>query len=484
MSRQTKSLLPSGPLLTVSLALLFSGIWGPNLMLTMFAVVTLLLGVNWLWRPAESMVMLLIFMLQWLQASVKLFQANILGIPIAGLAEFGGDIELATTLSLTGLIFLAGGMRMGAGEPNASVIEASRVTALSVSARRWFRIYILVLGIALAAGIAARSVSGLAQPLLALASMKWAFFFMLTYATFLSSTHDRKPWLISLGLELLMGIGGYFSDFKTVLLISILGVAAAGVRFTRTRALILVALAAITIFMAVLWTSVKTEYRHFVSEGEQAQIVTVDYSGRIEKLWELIAGLNSNMFRLAVDNTINRLSYVDFFASSLTYVPSATPHTNGGLWFDAVIRPFMPRILFPQKAVLDDSARTNQYSGVQVAGAEQGASISIGYIGESYIDFGAWLMMLPLLGYGWCLGWLYRWLAYRSAARGLLGMAIATAVLFPAIFLESSITKVIGGLVVMALMAWLLIRFHATRYLRWMLVTSVPSTPVGKRLET
>ena len=61
--------------------------------------------------------------------------------------------------------------------------------------------------------------------------------------------------------------------------------------------------------------------------------------------------------------------------------------------------------------------------------SEEGTSISIGYMAESYIDFGAVGMMVPIFGLGLLLGGFYRWMLRRDPSR-LLGMALATATIY------------------------------------------------------
>ena len=82
---------------------------------------------------------------------------------------------------------------------------------------------------------------------------------------------------------------------------------------------------------------------------------------------------------------------------------------------------------------------------------------------EAYIDFGPWFMMLPILGLGWAYGRFYRWMANYRYSKGMVGMGLATATLYPAAYLESSITKLFGGLVVAALVAWLIARVVVPR---------------------
>ncbi len=52
---------------------------------------------------------------------------------------------------------------------------------------------------------------------------------------------------------------------------------------------------------------------------------------------------------MALDAIIDRIAYVDMFAVVLDMVPAYIPHENGALWWDALSRPFMPRMFFPEK---------------------------------------------------------------------------------------------------------------------------------------
>ncbi len=74
----------------------------------------------------------------------------------------------------------------------------------------------------------------------------------------------------------------------------------------------------------------------------------------------------------------------------------------------------MPRFLFPDKPVLDDSERTRTYTGMNVAGMEQGTSIGIGYIGESYVDFGPVKMFAPIFLLGLLYGLIYRFFVTKT----------------------------------------------------------------------
>jgi hypothetical protein len=241
---------------------------------------------------------------------------------------------------------------------------------------------------------------------------------------------------------------------------------ASGSQVSLARTIGLGTLAAVVVILGIIWTAIKTDYRDFAAGGQLAQIVTANYGSRISKLASLVSELDQEKLVGATDQMISRLGYVEFFGAALEHVPKVVPHENGALLVDAITRPFTPRLLFPDKTVIDDSERTNKYTGLGVSGTEAGTSISLGWIAETYVDFGAIAMIPVVMLVGLVYGLIYRRLTQRG---DLLGMGFATAVLLQVLYLESSITKVVGGLVVSLLVVWLLRRHLLRQFVPWLL---------------
>jgi hypothetical protein len=208
-----------------------------------------------------------------------------------------------------------------------------------------------------------------------------------------------------------------------------------------------------------MWTAVKSDYRAYVNDGSVTQTVRVGYAERMPVLLKMLRDVDQEEFGEAVDSFASRLSYIKFFGATLDYVPAVVPHENGALLGDAVLRPFTPRVLFPNKTIIDDSVRTNLYTGRGVSGQERGTSISLGWVAEVYIDFGRWFMMLAACAIGLFYGSTQQILMRWRRSTGILGMACSTALLVNVIFLETSITKVTGGLIASLIATWLIIRY-------------------------
>jgi hypothetical protein len=462
-----RALLPPATL-PIALALLFFGANGPNLLLALLSIAVLIAGCLLLWRPGEPPILLFTFAYPWLQGSVAIFHANWLGLGVAEYTPYHqGDMHSAIVMSLGGLLALAVGMRLGVGPRRTADVLAVREAALSQPIKRWFRLYALAWAVSFVALSFAWIMSGLSQPMMALSGMRWVFFFMLGVACFTQGKGLTGLFLAAFAFELAAGLGTYFADFKTVFVITFFAALASGTRISSRTLLGAGVLAVLVVGLAVVWTAVKGEYRIFVSGGQAGQIVAVDFVSRLAKLYELAANIDVESLPDAVDQLLRRLSYVEFFGVVLTYVPASIPHTLGAILWDAIIRPFMPRLLFVDKDVIDDTARTNLYTG-GLASSSEATSISLGYIAEAYIDFGSVGMFAALFGIGLLYGAIYRVLARWRRSQGLLGIAVASVVMVSVGAMENSFTKVFGGVIVSLVVATMMIVFIVPRWAPWL----------------
>jgi hypothetical protein len=434
-------------LLLLALALIGS----TTTMMGVAAVAVFFLGGVLLWRVGESPILLFIFAYQWLQIVVAIFYAGWLGIDLNDYSTFHGDMQMAATLSLTGLALLICGMRLGAGPAQPQDAQLARLAVSRSQTKNWFGLYFAFWMLGALAQAIALVVHGLSQPLLALGSMRWAFFLILTYAAF--CTGVRSYWLIAFALELVSSVGSYFADFKTVFFFTIFGLVASQVRLKLRDYLGLAVLATCVLGMAIVWSDIKMEYRRS--------------GGGIGKMVDLVSQVDGAGMSRGLDLLIRRIGYIEFFAAVVNHVPNVVPYTKGAIWADAIARPFMPRMFSPEKSIIDDSARTNMYTGLHESGLESGTSITIGYMGETYIDFGPLWMMPVIGGLGYFIGRTYRHLLRSPPSRGPLGMGLASAVLFQTAVYEQSITKELGAIIVMLLVSWALIRFVIPTWAPW-----------------
>lgn len=458
----------SGLLVAIAAALLLAGCFGPNALLAVLAAATFLAGSMLLWRPGQPPILLYVFLIQWLQASVVVFHATLAGASVDDFSTMQGNETKAIVLTQLALICQAVGLKLGAGAIKPGLMEGARDLAQRTPLRRWFGAYLVFAMVSAAAAFAASRAPGLSQVLGGVGYLRWAFFFMLAFAFFARGSLRNPLFYIAFAAELLAGLGGYFSDFKTAFIVTLLGLVASGTRVSARFIAVSAAISAAALFLMVVWSAVKEDYRDFVSGGQAEQVVTVEYGERMKQLGALVGQLDAESLGQGADTLVRRISYVDYFGVVVDRVPSQLPYQNGAILRDAILRPFTPRLLFPGKSAIDDSLRTRQFTGMHVASAAEGTSIGVGWPAELYIDFGPWLMMPVALALGLAYGFVQRFFLNWRYSAGLLGLAISIEILLAAASIETSITKMIGGLMAGFIAAWLVARFAMPGLLPWL----------------
>jgi len=274
-------------------------------------------------------------------------------------------------------------------------------------------------------------VPALTQGILALTLVRLALVFLV----FERLTRPRVRWgLIAVVVlaETALGFTGQFAGFREPLILA--GIALIEVFDTREvrHWVVLGALAIVMLTAATTWMAVRAEYRRDL-EAE----VMASRTARLESIASLSAAwLQSDPeeFFDSFDSFVDRLWTIYYPALAVARVPAVVPHEDGAILSEAVLHLLTPRLLFPDKGMLrSDSEMVRHYSGVHVAGIEQGTSIAFGYAAESYVDFGIPLMFLPVLVYGAVLGATYRFLLMAIRHREL-AVAVVTVVLWQSLY--------------------------------------------------
>jgi hypothetical protein len=448
---------------------MFSFMGGDEWFLAGIAGALLIIGASMLWRPGESPVLLIIFLFQWVEVNLIIFHAAISGDSIGALGSYQakpGDVGRAIALSNAALAFLALGFTLGMGKKNQTLVQSAQMQARDEPRRVWLKLYLLAFALAFLFS----QVAGFSGPLFqvfqtATQIFRWSFFFMLTYVSFRCRPIWIYWWLLFF-LEIFVSLGAFFSEFATVFFFALFGMIAAMGRPTIRSVRPLILVVVLMIVFSVIWTAVKSDYRAFVNQGSGQQVVLVHRSEQLKKLSELASSQGVVSFG-ALDRLARRVEYVTFFGIVLDVVPQFVPHSAGGIWADAMLRPFMPRLFFPGKTAINDSDRTNTYTLRNVATAEQGTSISLGYVAESYIDFGVPWMFLPIFIFATGLGYFFRWLQRAPGRFGVWRMGLATVAVFPFFDFGTSITKSVGALVISGIICAALVGFGLKAMILW-----------------
>lgn len=286
-------------------------------------------------------------------------------------------------------------------------------------------------------------VPSLTQAILALTYARLATVFMMFYR--LTRPRVRWGWLaLLLATEVLLGFTGYFAGFREPFMLAAVALLTAFDRRKVRHWLALGLFAAVMFMSGLMWMAIRTDYR----QDFESQVFAQSREARLERVVVLTSkwlrrDFDTMLFDL--DFFVDRLWVIYYPALAVTRVPAVVPHEHGAIIGRAILHVVTPRVLFPDKAVLEsDSEMVMRYAGVWAAGAEKDTSIAFGYAGESYVDFGVPLMFLPIFVYGFLMGMAYHWwlrvIRHRELAIGLV-----TAMFWLALYLfERSWIKTLG----------------------------------------
>ncbi|MFZ4059282.1 MAG: hypothetical protein ACOYKE_14160, partial [Ferruginibacter sp.] len=147
--------------------------------------------------------------------------------------------------------------------------------------------------------------------------------------------------------------------------------------------------------------------------GERTQQITAERSGALDFLSTLFSNAKIVGNEKLVYATVDRICYIEFFSQSTDKVPAYVDHEAGKLWKNNILHILMPRIFFPGKKSIDDSEMVNKYCTQRVS-QKKGATFSLGFMAESYIDFGWIYMFIPIFLLGLVIGLIYKLIITQS----------------------------------------------------------------------
>lgn len=438
----------------------------PNPFLGFAAVIALPALALLTWRPGEPPVLFFAVFFQWLQVSMAIFYANFHGRDIAAYPNPPAT-GMAVWLALVGLVVLALGMKVGVrGVVKGGLRLPVPLKNIRYSQKKIFKIYVLFFILSLLLPPFLWQLNQVRTIILGILQFKWVALFIIAYLSFARGQGLRSKYLISgIALEILWGFLGYFSGFKQVFFI--IGIAFLAVKSRlKERDMVFLAVIVATVFvLSVCWSSIKMDYRDFLNQQTGQQVVLVPIAKRVEAVVAMVSDIDTGRFLEGIEKLAQRIAYVNMFATVLDTVPQYLPHEQGRLWWAAIKHVTIPRILYPGKPALpSDSELTMKYTRSIMASGEQGTSISMGYMAESYIDFGMIGMFAPIFLCGLLWGTMYRYFLIRVPDR-LIAYGMVTALLVNANQFEMHSVKLLGGMLMNFLVFAVVAKFVLPKFL-------------------
>lgn len=400
-----------------------------------------------LWTRDEPPLLLLPALVQWSQVALVPISTVWLGRSMLDVSRHGGATGEAALYGLLGVTALGLGLRYGSrlrGRNRHFLANLYVETVNWPSSRIFLLSYTAIFTGYLSSYV---DLGGGAREILnQLGNIKFAGLFMLSFWC-LANRRNYALLALTVMFDVLIGMTGFFAEFKdTVLVVAIAALAA---QFNpKTRDIVAVMLAVtVVVGSAIFWSAIKPEYRSFVNLGTGQQIIRVPLADRIDFLIDRMAEFDGDDLMDGFEALVARHGYTEFLGLTLQNVPAVVPHENGKLTVAAVRHVTMPRLLFPSKPpVPHDTDIMVKYTGLPALW-NRSTSISIGYLGELYVDFGWVGGLVAAFVLGGVAGWFYAIIRDHRRTPCLINACLGVIILIPLSYFGTAYIKVVGGLV-------------------------------------
>ncbi|MFM6924054.1 MAG: hypothetical protein ACKOU7_01005, partial [Ferruginibacter sp.] len=397
--------------------------------LMIFSLLSLYLSYGMFWRRYEPKLIFFGVLMSWLSITIKLFYSDLTGIRYESLSSSINIID-TTWISLVGFCCFCLGLWLAIKDLKLTNEKMHELFYNPVNFRRMLTVYIVASLVNTILKSFLFYFPGFSQLFSGFLQMKLGFLFLIVFYSFKTRRHLLLVFIIILA-EVILSLFSFFSSFKDIIITAIVIIAMFPNRLSARESAFAIILSAGFLYSIFIWQSVKGDYRKFLNAGERSQTVVVSQEDALKKLQDLSEKSGSDKSgtannREVIYQTIDRISYIEFFSQATENVPQKIPYEYGKLWKDNIMHVLQPRILFPNKEAIDDSKMVNKYATRKVATAKQGASFSLGYMAESYIDFGPYFMFIPIFLVGWLLGFIYK-LIIKQSINSLWGFTMVSS---------------------------------------------------------
>ena len=445
--------------------LLYAALFSVNALLWIACALSLPLVV-WLMDPQKSYpVLLWIVGMYWIQIAADVLGADINGVVFDKGALGSYQVE-AVAISLLAMFALAAGMRVGVWWP----FKTKRGTAQQ-SARNSFVISLnkAAIGYLIAAVIAgvlaaiANMVPAIRQPLLGFVLLKYVFLYLLAAATF--ELGRNYQWLVlAIIFETVIGVTGFIASYHAAFIIVLIAAAAHARHRISLRSVLALGIGVATlVWISIVWTAIKPDYRFWANGGTNEQIVVRPLSERIYWISDRVMSGHID-YAVGAQNLVKRIGYTDFYAMTLARLDQELVPTDLNLWWSAVLHVVRPRVLFPDKQELDDTTTTSLLTG-ETFGSD--TSVSVGYVAEAHADFGFPGLLVPIFVVGLMLGAIAKYFMTRPMPL-VIREAFTTGCLFLSFSYAHNIDKELGGFITGFLALYLAQRYGYPLISKWL----------------
>ena len=430
--------VPLGAISGILAVLGVIGLLTANPLESVFAILQLAVLVRAYWRQNTPPVVLLLFLIPWLEISTGILEANLQTQTLNEILH--GTGSTAYWLSALGLFAVHIGFYPFFKRTPVGSFEKLKQAAAQCSFEKLVITYFAV-GPAsnLLASFIGRG-SSLYQFVTYFNGISMAILIAICIRqVVLEQVHRR--FVLFMGAVVFLSFYSFFSEWKLVLFALFIGFGTLN-NLTRRTIFRIITLGLVFGNLIFLWQGIKPVYRAYLTGQEslrgglQSQAVNQTRSDALAKFIELsgdfyLGNLKSENFESSTTeeiffHTLRRIGYLEFLCLTLNKVPYEVEFENGDLLKSNLSFALIPRILNPNKGVKDDGAKVEKYTGFMVSDT---ASFSLGHYVEYFIDFGKTGMLILLLLYGSLGGMAYQILIQSSKVNVIILFGVLYIVL-------------------------------------------------------
>ena len=409
------------------------------LMIAGYAVLVIIIVLTWKLYMPNVFTFIMVF--HWAQVFTYILFVN---------SSWHGDLHFLTDSSLrayltalTGIIIMSVIFNRVAYKDIEVSFSQFEEAIDKINPRKVLYLYFIFYFISSILSTSAFGFSSLTQIFLNIALLKWAGFVLLGLLSFRKKEY-RIFFIIAFILDFVSGFFSFFSSFKDVFFYTAIVLMTYITKINLSVSIRGIAVVFLLFLIGVVWTVVKGDYRSFLNEGSQQQVVTVSQNAAFNKLTDLLSIMNEETFNEGVGQFFYRLQYVYHLAKAMDYVPAVEPFQRGAVWRQTIKFATVPRIFDPDKGIYDASAKATRFTGIQYSGQSRGVSFSLGYFADCYVDFGlpGMFIAIALIAFIWSK--IFRFLLLKSTGNIVINYAIVAAFFVQFGFFEMDGTFMFG----------------------------------------
>lgn len=155
----------------------------------------------------------------------------------------------------------------------------------------------------------------------------------------------------------------------------------------------------------IIIQAIKSEYRSAADKGQSGLGTIVDLAQQKQEKENILSSKSEG-----IERTVGRLNQGWHVARVLNWVPRREPFSEGEDFIGDLVGTVLPRILFQNKKTIGSQDKFKKYTGFRLIGS---TSMTIGVLGDFYVNFGWWGSFVALFIFGAVMARLLYWFTIR-----------------------------------------------------------------------